>query len=92
MGLGKTIQSIAAMTCYESEWPILVVCPSSARYNWEQEFLHWLGTDSVVNKKDSESNKSFAQEAGGEEECDGSSDEDEDADNNSHAKKKNDAA
>lgn len=47
MGLGKTVQSISAMACYESEWPLLVLSPSTARYHWEAEFLNWLG-----NKKD----------------------------------------
>ncbi len=45
MGLGKTIQSIAAMCCYVDEWPLLVLSPSSARYHWEAEFMHWLGKD-----------------------------------------------
>lgn len=43
MGLGKTVQSISAMACYESEWPLLVLSPSTARYHWEAEFLNWLG-------------------------------------------------
>jgi hypothetical protein len=43
MGLGKTVQSISAMACYESEWPLLVLTPSTARYHWEAEFLNWLG-------------------------------------------------
>ena len=33
MGLGKTIQAIASMACYGSEWPLLVFCPSGARYH-----------------------------------------------------------
>ncbi len=49
MGLGKTIQSIASMCCYVEEWPLLVLTPSSARYHWEAEFLHWLGADSEIN-------------------------------------------
>lgn len=42
MGLGKTIQSIAIASCYRSEWPILVICPSSVRVNWSNEFVKWL--------------------------------------------------
>ena len=52
MGLGKTIQSIASMTCYESEWPLLILSPSSARYHWEAEFKHWLGKRSSVNAEE----------------------------------------
>ena len=43
MGLGKTVQSIASMTTFVSEWPILVLSPSSARFNWKAECLQWLG-------------------------------------------------
>lgn len=43
MGLGKTVQGISAMACFESEWPLLVLTPSTARYHWEAEFLNWLG-------------------------------------------------
>jgi len=50
MGLGKTIQGIASMACYSEEWPLLVLCPSSARYHWEAEFLQWLGKNSATNK------------------------------------------
>lgn len=42
MGLGKTIQAIATASAYLSEWPVLVVCPSSMRYVWSQEMLRWL--------------------------------------------------
>ena len=44
MGLGKTVQAIAAMSAYAGEdWPLLVLCPSTARYHWEVEFRHWMG-------------------------------------------------
>jgi SWI/SNF-related matrix-associated actin-dependent regulator 1 of chromatin subfamily A len=43
MGLGKTVQSIAAMSAYAREWPVLVLCPASARFNWAKEFFLWLG-------------------------------------------------
>lgn len=35
---------------YHEEWPLLVLTPSTARYHWENEFQHWLGVDSPVNK------------------------------------------
>lgn len=44
-GLGKTIQAIAVAAAYRSEWPMLVLCPSSARFHWEAELLKWLDAD-----------------------------------------------
>mmetsp|Transcript_10457 Transcript_10457/g.26351 ORF Transcript_10457/g.26351 Transcript_10457/m.26351 type:complete len:1418 (-) Transcript_10457:134-4387(-) len=49
MGLGKTIQSIASMSIYHEEWPLLILTPSSARYHWAAEFNNWLGAESNVN-------------------------------------------
>ena len=34
MGLGKTLQAIAVMSYYHSDWPLLVICPSSVRLAW----------------------------------------------------------
>ena len=42
MGLGKTIQAIAIAAAYMTEWPLLVVCPSSMRSVWAQELVRWL--------------------------------------------------
>ena len=50
MGLGKTIQGVASMTMYHNEWPVLILCPSGARYHWENEFKQWLGVNSAVNQ------------------------------------------
>jgi SWI/SNF-related matrix-associated actin-dependent regulator 1 of chromatin subfamily A len=55
MGLGKTIQGIAAISAYRDEWPVLVLTPSSARYHWATEFNNWLGVDSDVNRANSDS-------------------------------------
>lgn len=33
MGLGKTIQALAIADYYRNEWPLLIVCPSSMRYD-----------------------------------------------------------
>ena len=52
MGLGKTIQSIASMSVYHEEWPLLILTPSSARYHWAAEFNNWLGLGSSINKKE----------------------------------------
>ena len=45
MGLGKTIQAIAVASFYRDEWPVLVICPSSVRLSWRDEFLRWLPGD-----------------------------------------------
>ena len=42
MGVGKTIQSIAISYLYRQDWPVLILCPSSLKYNWEDEILKWL--------------------------------------------------
>lgn len=64
MGLGKTIQSIASMSIFQDEWPLLVVTPSSARYHWESEFLKWLGERSTANgtNRNCRSNEAFTPE------------------------------
>ncbi len=45
MGLGKTVQALGVAYYYRHEidtWPVLVVCPSSLRYVWEQEAENWI--------------------------------------------------
>ncbi|XP_062972669.1 DNA annealing helicase and endonuclease ZRANB3 isoform X2 [Elgaria multicarinata webbii] len=42
MGLGKTIQAIAASYYYKNEWPLLIVVPSSLRYPWVDEMEKWI--------------------------------------------------
>jgi SNF2 family DNA or RNA helicase len=32
MGLGKTVTSLAIMTYYMKEWPLLILCPASLRH------------------------------------------------------------
>ena len=39
MGLGKTVQAIALMQHYGS--PVLIVCPSFLKRNWEREIEKW---------------------------------------------------
>ncbi|XP_044525365.1 SWI/SNF-related matrix-associated actin-dependent regulator of chromatin subfamily A-like protein 1 [Gracilinanus agilis] len=59
MGLGKTIQAICIAAYYRTEWPLLVVTPSTVRYTWEQAFHRWLpslspdSTNVVVTGRDS---------------------------------------
>jgi len=58
MGLGKTVQAIAAMSAYrERDWPLLVLCPSTARYHWETEFRCWMGSDARKKAEEASSDK-----------------------------------
>ena len=41
MGLGKTLQAIAIAVHYASEWPLLVVCPTSMSLTWCEELERW---------------------------------------------------
>ena len=38
------MQAIAAAAAYSTEWPLLVCCPSTARWHWRDELLRWLPT------------------------------------------------
>eukprot|EP00879_Flechtneria_rotunda_P033580 GHRR01037205.1.p1 GENE.GHRR01037205.1~~GHRR01037205.1.p1 ORF type:complete len:626 (+),score=250.64 GHRR01037205.1:205-2082(+) len=42
MGLGKTVQACALAKCYQAEWPVLVVTPSSLRLSWGAALYDWL--------------------------------------------------
>ncbi|PIK44326.1 putative regulator of chromatin subfamily A-like protein 1-like [Apostichopus japonicus] len=42
MGLGKTIQAICIACYYRTEWPLLIVSPSSMRYSWAEAFEKWV--------------------------------------------------
>lgn len=55
MGLGKTRTGIAASFVYYRDWPVLIVCPSSARHHWHAELLTILVTNK--NKKTDETQK-----------------------------------
>lgn len=51
MGLGKTVQTIAAIELfhrYYSVNKILVVCPTSLKYQWKSEILKFAGRDSAI--------------------------------------------
>ncbi|KAE8744020.1 hypothetical protein FOCC_FOCC009304 [Frankliniella occidentalis] len=58
MGLGKTIQALAIADYYHDEWPLLIVCPSSMRFQWVAEIrkhLKNVNADSIfviTNGKD----------------------------------------
>lgn len=59
MGLGKTLQAIGLAIWYKEDWPLLIVCPSSLRYQWMKSLLRWISDLSekdvhvVTNTKDS---------------------------------------
>ena len=42
MGLGKTLQALGIASAYRSQWPLLVVCPSSVRFSWRDAVMKWL--------------------------------------------------
>jgi superfamily II DNA or RNA helicase len=48
MGLGKTVESIVTVS-YLRKFPVLVICPKSAKLKWQQEINLWTpGKTSVV--------------------------------------------
>ena len=50
MGLGKTVTSLAIMSHYFNEWPLLILCPASLRFTWASEiekFFPLLNPDSI---------------------------------------------
>jgi len=42
MGLGKTVQALGMASYYRQAWPVLVICPSSVRFSWEEAIARWL--------------------------------------------------
>lgn len=42
MGLGKTIQALGIAHYYYENWPLLIVCPSSMRFPWEEAIQTFL--------------------------------------------------
>lgn len=42
MGLGKTIQAIGLAKWYRNDWPLLIICPSSLRFQWKNSILKWM--------------------------------------------------
>lgn len=44
-GLGKTLQSICISALFRENWPVLVVCPSSVKKMWANEYMKWLNID-----------------------------------------------
>lgn len=42
MGVGKSIQGLACALTYISDWPLLIICPSSLKFIWKEEIKKWL--------------------------------------------------
>ena len=43
MGLGKTIQALALISCYQDDGPVLILVPTSLRDAWETALRRWWG-------------------------------------------------
>ncbi len=53
MGLGKTVQAIAWALLHEEKRPILVICPTTLKINWEREFEKWSNLKPyIISSKD----------------------------------------
>ncbi|VDD79343.1 unnamed protein product [Mesocestoides corti] len=52
MGLGKTLQGLAIAAAYRSEWPLLIVTPSSVRFAWREQAIRWLGGPLNLSRAD----------------------------------------
>lgn len=46
-GLGKTCQGIG-FAIGVNQWPVLVICPKSLRYNWQNEWHMWTNKKALV--------------------------------------------
>jgi len=42
MGVGKTVQAISISYLFLKDWPLLIITPSSLRFTWRDELMHWL--------------------------------------------------
>lgn len=47
MGVGKTIQAIALSSLYKDDWPVIIVCPTSLKFNWKAEIIKWLSCENI---------------------------------------------
>ena len=47
MGTGKTVQTICALEIADA-YPALIVCPSSAKINWQREYHQWAPNRTAV--------------------------------------------
>jgi SWI/SNF-related matrix-associated actin-dependent regulator 1 of chromatin subfamily A len=47
VGLGKSLSTIGYFEKLD-KWPVLVVCPSSVKYHWKNEFEEYIGDKAIV--------------------------------------------
>ncbi|KAK5964804.1 SWI:SNF matrix associated [Trichostrongylus colubriformis] len=53
MGLGKSVQALTLARYYKSEWPLLIICPSSVKTAWKiqiNKFLPYIQNIFLVEK------------------------------------------
>lgn len=41
-GTGKSLQAISLALAYRMEWPLLILCPTFAKFSWRSEILKWI--------------------------------------------------
>ena len=41
-GTGKSLQALGLALAYRLEWPLIIFCPSYAKFSWRIEVLKWL--------------------------------------------------
>ncbi len=46
-GLGKTMQALLTI-CLADQFPLLIICPSSLKLNWQREIKEWTGMDAMI--------------------------------------------
>lgn len=63
MGLGKTIQALGIAHFYKSDWPLLIVTPSSVRYTWLEAIENWLPSVPLHSIMVMTSGKDFVKDA-----------------------------
>lgn len=46
-GLGKTMQAMLTI-CLADQFPLLIICPSSLKLNWQREIKEWTGMNAMI--------------------------------------------